>query len=128
MSGLQLLLPLAIKTVVLPLACTRLFVAYAVPDLPVVLACLAYLLSLPVAYVARVQLTLYQADRRAAQAGVRPIPRVRGRLPLNIDVVLDWARSGTEDEVCRMMVELGRKYGKTYNTRALGEDQVSRLG
>lgn len=126
MRGLQLLLPSAIKTVVLPLVLTRLII-FVVPGLQGILAGLAYLLSLPAAYVARVRLALYRADRHAAQAGVRPIPRVQGRLPLNVDVVLDWARSGTEDEVCRMMVELGRTYGKTYNTRALGEDQVGHL-
>ena len=44
---------------------------------------------------------------------------------MNLDVLVDWSKSGSEEEVGRMMVLLSREYGGTYNTRVLGEDQVS---
>lgn len=61
---------------------------------------------------------------KAQRSGAIPIRHVKGRLPLNFDVLLDWAKSGSEEEVGRMMVLLGREYGGTYNTRVLGEDSV----
>lgn len=63
--------------------------------------------------------------RREAQArGARMIPRVRGRLPLNLDVVAGW-RAGTYVG-SGMILKLVGQYGKTLNTRAMGEDSVRR--
>ena len=63
------------------------------------------------------------AKRDAASLGGIPIPRVKGRWPLNVDIVVKWAK-WTQDEVGRMLVELERQNGKTYNTRMLLEDQI----
>lgn len=69
-------------------------------------------------------MSLVTSSRKASALGAVDIPRVKGAWPLNIDVLLNWAKSGTEEEVGRMMVLMGRQYGETYNTRVLGEDQV----
>lgn len=62
-------------------------------------------------------------DLRAAHWRVRRVPRVKGRLPLNIDVMLAWLRHREED-VGRLFVDLQRLHGHTFNTRVLGEDQI----
>jgi hypothetical protein len=48
---------------------------------------------------------------------------VKGKLPLNIDVMLAWLRHREED-VGRLFVDLQKLYGDTINTRVLAEDQI----
>jgi hypothetical protein len=122
-SGLGYLLPSLFKTLLLPPLLTYTLTLYL--HVPVSLHFLLYLTSLPVLYILRTEASLHRIDSAARRAGALPIPRVKGRYPLNVDILLDWARSGSEEEVGRMMALLGREYGATYNTRVLGEDQVS---
>ncbi|EIW72761.1 hypothetical protein TREMEDRAFT_72868 [Tremella mesenterica DSM 1558] len=68
-------------------------------------------------------LSLRHDLQSAARLGARPIPVVKGKWPLNFDVVLSWTR-WSQDEVGRMLFELEKKYGTTFNTRTLGEDQI----
>jgi len=65
-------------------------------------------------------------SRRASSWTVQPVPRVRGRLPLNIDIMLDWLRHRDED-VGRLFINLERIHGKTFNSRVFGEDQILSL-
>lgn len=121
-NGTSYLLAPLLKSILLPLLLTHLIVRQF--NLHPLIVFIYYLSSLPLLYILRTQWSVFQHDRAARRAGAMPIPRVRGRFPLNVDILLDWARSGSEEEVGRMMVLLGRKYGRTYNTRVLGEDQV----
>lgn len=54
-----------------------------------------------------------------------PIPRVKGRWPLNLDVMVDWMKSSKGEYLGEgMIAKLEERYGKTMNTRVLGEDSV----
>lgn len=54
-----------------------------------------------------------------------PVPRVRGRWPLNLDVMVDWMESSKGEYLGEGMIsKLEERYGKTVNTRVLGEDSV----
>lgn len=68
-----------------------------------------------------------KSDRKAREAahqmGAHIIPRVKGRLPLNFDVLLAWLYHAEED-VGRLFHDLAGQYGSTFNTRVLGEDQI----
>lgn len=97
------------------------------PVLGRVLRTALYLLSFPTIFILRSAASAWTSTRASKKLGAKIIPRVEGRWVLNVDILRDWARSGSDDEVGRMMVDLGRRYGGTYNTRVLGEDQVSRL-
>jgi hypothetical protein len=123
MKGGTFLLPALLKTLVLPPTLLY-FLLQISPSLPTLLIPFLYLFSFPISYILRSRLSVYQTQRQASSHGAREIPRVRGTYPLNLDVMLDWMKSGSEEEVGRMMVLLGRKYGRTHNTRVFGEDQV----
>jgi hypothetical protein len=64
--------------------------------------------------------------RQASERGALPIPRVRGKLPLNFDILLAWLYHSDED-VGRLFHDLSVRYGPTVNTRVLGEDQILSL-
>jgi hypothetical protein len=118
-----LLLRVLVKSIVLPPLLTLL--AFQLIPCPWYLQPLIYLVSLPALFLLRTYLHSLRSNLAARKLGARPVPKVTGRWPLNIDILLDWARSGSEEEVGRMMFLLERTYGETYNTRVLGEDQVS---
>jgi hypothetical protein len=63
---------------------------------------------------------------RASHWNAKLVPRVRGRMMLNIDIMLAWLRHRDED-VGRLFVNLQRIHGNTFNTRVLGEDQILSL-
>jgi hypothetical protein len=63
---------------------------------------------------------------RASHWNAKLVPRVRGRMNLNIDIMLAWLRHRDED-VARLFVDLQRTHGNTFNTRVLGEDQILSL-
>lgn len=123
MKGGRFLLPALFKTLLLPPLIAALF-THHFPSLSLSFTALIYLLSFPALYVFRSYTSLVASSWKASALGAIDIPRVRGTWPLNIDVLLNWAKSGTADEVGRMMVLMARQYGGTYNTRVLGEDQV----
>ena len=125
MQGGTFLYPALLKTVILPPALVLVLRGTIGGDIPILLLIFLYLASWPTLFALRAQRASIASNLRARRLGARVIPRVRGRLPLNFDVLLDWSRSGSEEEVGRMMVLLGRTYGRTYNTRVLGEDSVS---
>lgn len=123
MKGGRFLLPALFKTLLLPPLIAALF-THHFPSLSLSFTALIYLLSFPALYVFRSYTSLVASSWKASALGAIDIPRVRGTWPLNIDVLLNWAKSGTADEVGRMMVLMVRQYGGTYNTRVLGEDQI----
>ena len=123
MKGGTFLYPALLKTLLLPPILCFIFI-HILPSLPIFISLLLYALSWPTLFIFRSHLAAWICSYKAHQLGARDIPRVKGKSVLNFDVLLDWSRSGTEEEAGRMMVLLGRKYGGTYNTRVLGEDSV----
>jgi hypothetical protein len=123
MKGGTFLYPALIKTLLLPPILAHILLRTIQP--PLLFSILLYLASWPVIFIFRSYLAAWICSYKAHKLGAEDIPRVRGKSILNFDVLLDWSRSGTEEEAGRMMVLLGRKYGGTYNTRVLGEDSVS---
>jgi hypothetical protein len=63
---------------------------------------------------------------RASYWNAKLVPRVGGRMILNIDIMLAWLKHRDED-VGRLFVNLQRIHGNTFNTRVLGEDQILSL-
>jgi hypothetical protein len=63
---------------------------------------------------------------RASHWNAKLVPRVRGRMIFNIDIMLAWLKHRNED-VGRLFVNLQRIHGNTFNTRVLGEDQILSL-
>jgi hypothetical protein len=63
---------------------------------------------------------------RASHWNAKLVPRVQGRMVLNIDIMLAWLKHRDED-VGRLFVNLQRIHGNTFNTRVLGEDQILSL-
>jgi hypothetical protein len=63
---------------------------------------------------------------RASHWNAKLVPRVQGRMILNIDIMLAWLKHRDED-VGRLFVNLQRTHGNTFNTRVLGEDQILSL-
>ena len=63
---------------------------------------------------------------RASHWNAKLVPRVQGRMILNIDIMLAWLKHRDED-VGRLFVNQQRIHGNTFNTRVLGEDQILSL-
>lgn len=125
MKGARFLLPAVLKTLILPPLLVRVLFLLSPISTPIAFKILIYLAAWSALFILRSHISLLRSTRAARVLGARPIPRVEGRWPLNLDVLVDWSKSGSEEEVGRMMVLLSRRYGGTYNTRVLGEDQVS---
>lgn len=126
MKGAQFLLPALFKTLLLPPLLAHILILINPPPLRV-LRYILYTLSFPGLFILRSIFASISTSQWASSVGAVDIPRVKGRWPFNLDVLSDWARSGSEEEAGWMMILLGRKYGGTYNTRVLGEDQVRKL-
>lgn len=86
----------------------------------------AYLLSILLAAVARVQYTQLVQRREARQLGARPIPCVVGKWPGNIDVMLRMRKAFASDYIYNPYLQLFEEYQcTTLNTRFLWMDNVS---
>jgi hypothetical protein len=84
------------------------------------------LLSIPIAIGLRSQYTLWYQDREAARMGAKPITRVCGRWPGNLDVVLTLLKSFESGYVLQGFEDLFAEYDcTTLNTRFFWDDQVS---
>lgn len=123
MRGQAFLFPALLKTVILPPVLIALLLEL-LPAVPSYAKIILYVTSFPVLFTLRGYWSVLQQERKAGRSGATSIPRVAGRWPLNLDVLMDWSKSGAEEEVGRMIELLSRRYGKTFNTRVLGEDQV----
>ena len=84
------------------------------------------LLSIPIAIGLRSQYSLWHRDREAARLGAKPITRVRGRWPGNLDIVLRLLKSFESGYVLQGFADLFAEYDcTTLNTRFFWDDQVS---
>ncbi|KAF8556689.1 cytochrome P450 monooxygenase CYP63 [Imleria badia] len=85
----------------------------------------AYLLSILLAAVARVHYTQLVHRREAKQLGARPIPRVIGKWPGNIDIMLKMRKAFATDYIYNPYLELFEEYQcTTLNTRFLWTDNI----
>ncbi|EIW77750.1 cytochrome P450 monooxygenase CYP63 [Coniophora puteana RWD-64-598 SS2] len=85
----------------------------------------AYLLSIVVAFFARVQYSELLQAREARQLGARPIPRVVGKWPGNIDVMLRLSKAFKDSYIYDPYLELFEEYqSTTLNTRILWTDSI----
>lgn len=86
----------------------------------------AYLLSILLAAIVRVQYTQLVQRREAKQLGARLIPRVVGKWPGNIDVMLKMRKSFASSYIYNPYLELFEEHQcTTLNTRFLWMDNVS---
>ena len=84
------------------------------------------LLSIPIVIGLRSQYTVWSQDRAATSMGAKPITRVRGRWPGNLDIVLRLLKSFESEYVLQGFADLFAEYGcTTLNTRFFWDDQVS---
>ncbi|KAN0078302.1 Cytochrome P450 [Tylopilus felleus] len=85
----------------------------------------AYLLSIILAAVARVQYTQFIQRREANQLGARPIPRLVGKWPGNIDVMLKTKKAFASGYLYNHYLELFEEHQcTTLNTRFLWMDNI----
>ncbi|KAI6015338.1 cytochrome P450 monooxygenase CYP63 [Pisolithus orientalis] len=86
---------------------------------------LAYVSSIVFAAIARVQYTDMAQQREAKQLGARLIPRVVGKWPGNIDVMLKLQKSLSSGYIYQGYLELFEEYQcTTLNTRFLWMDNI----
>jgi hypothetical protein len=85
----------------------------------------AYLLGIALAASIRVQYSDFVQAREARQLGARPIPRVVGKWPGNIDVMLKLKKALASRYIYEPYLELFEEYQcTTLNTRFLWVDNV----
>jgi hypothetical protein len=124
----QLSMPSAVRILLLPpIVVFAIITTLAIAPRPnLITRIILYMLSYPVSYALQTFLADKINSLQATRLGADLVPRVKGRWPLNLDVVVSWSK-GKEEDVARALVLMEREYGKTYNTRVLGEDQVGGL-
>jgi len=85
----------------------------------------AHLLAIPLAVFIRVQYSDFVQARQARQLGARPIPRVVGKWPGNIDVMLKLKKGLASQYICEPFLDLFEEYQcTTLNTRFLWVDNI----
>jgi hypothetical protein len=120
----RILLSLA-KALILPPLLTCIAFRIACPSLSVWYYLPFAFLNIQLAIVIRSHYSVWAQDREAARLGAQPIPRVCGRWPGNLDVVLRMLKSFESDYVLQGFADLFDEYGcTTLNTRFFWDDQV----
>lgn len=120
----RILLSLA-KALILPPLLTSFAFRIACPSLALWYYIPFAFLSIPLSVVLRSHYTVWTQDRDAARLGAQPIPRVCGRWPGNLDVVLRMLKSFESDYVLQGFADLFHEYDcTTLNTRFFWDDQV----
>ena len=121
----RILISLA-KAFVVPPLLTTLALRLLFRSVPLSVYLPLVLLSIPIAIGLRSQYTLWCQDREAARMSAKPITRVRGRWPGNLDVVLRLVKSFESGYVFQGFADLFEQYDcTTLNTRFFWDDQVS---
>lgn len=117
---------------------TALFKALVLPPLSVVSAsytlplninalalATGMLASIPLTIIIRTRYSVWKQDRAAIRLNVKPIPRVRGKWPGNLDIVLRMVKVFEHGYVFQGFSELFEEYQcTTLNTRIFWTDQV----
>ncbi|TFY60055.1 hypothetical protein EVJ58_g5384 [Rhodofomes roseus] len=86
---------------------------------------LAYALSIPLWIFLTSHYSIWIDDRRARHLGALPIPRAKGKLPGNIDIMMRFAKDLREGYISQAMGEILDEYGvDTLNTRIFWHDNI----
>lgn len=83
-----------------------------------------YTLSVPLLWSIRNVINLRLQDREAQRHGARPIPRIKGKWPGNIDVLVDMFKTTQKGYIGEWVHKMSLIYGPTFNTRVLWEDVI----
>ena len=93
--------------------------------LPLYLSLPAHLLIILIWGVVRNLYSDYRQSREAKSLGAKPIPRVKGKWPGNIDLLLRMMKAFKHSYIMDVYLELFQEYQTTtLNTRILWVDQV----
>ncbi|KAJ7353576.1 cytochrome P450 monooxygenase [Mycena albidolilacea] len=84
----------------------------------------ASLLASPVWALVRAVYTHFREEREIRALGAVRVPVVQGRWPGNLDLLLGRLKQGKDGYPFDVMESMIRRYGKTFNTRILGEDRI----
>ncbi|KAJ7830511.1 cytochrome P450 monooxygenase [Mycena olivaceomarginata] len=84
----------------------------------------ASLLASPVWALVRAVYTHFREEREIRALGAVRVPVVQGRWPGNLDLLLGRLKQGKDGYPFDVMEPMIRRYGKTFNTRILGEDRI----
>ncbi|QRV82734.1 cytochrome P450 family protein [Ceratobasidium sp. AG-Ba] len=83
-----------------------------------------YVLSVPVFWSVRNVVHLWWQDREARRLGARPIPRIQGKWPGNIDVLIDMLKTMQKGYIGEWVHKMSLVYGPTFNTRVFWQDVI----
>ncbi|CEL62811.1 Cytochrome P450 52E2 OS=Candida apicola GN=CYP52E2 PE=3 SV=1 [Rhizoctonia solani AG-1 IB] len=83
-----------------------------------------YILSVPLFWSVRNIIRLRLQDREARRLGARPIPRIKGKWPGNIDVLVDMFKTMQKGYIGEWVHKMSLIYGPTFNTRVMWEDVI----
>ena len=93
--------------------------------LPSLWSYLLCFLSIPLFITVRTTWATHIQNVEARHLGARPITRVKGRYPGNIDIMLLLTKTAKEDYIFEFYRQMFEKYGElTLNLRILWNDQV----
>ncbi|KAJ1300310.1 hypothetical protein OPQ81_005132 [Rhizoctonia solani] len=104
-------------------AALRLFHPDRVPTSKILLGPL-YILSIPIFWSLRNVIRDTLREREAKRLGARVVPKVKGKWPGNVDVMLRLVRSIHGGYVAEVWDELSKEYGNTFNMRILWDDLI----
>ncbi|CAE6503085.1 unnamed protein product [Rhizoctonia solani] len=83
-----------------------------------------YILAIPTFWGCRNVARDVMREREARRLGARIIPRVKGKWPGNIDIMVNLVRSIHTTYVAEVWDELAKEYGNTFNIRLLWDDLI----
>ncbi|KAG9087188.1 hypothetical protein FRC06_002688, partial [Ceratobasidium sp. 370] len=89
-----------------------------------ILVGILYIFSVPLFWSVRNVVRLRLQDREARRLGARPIPRIKGKWPGNIDVLVDMFKTMQKGYIGEWVHKMSLTYGPTFNTRVFWEDVI----
>ncbi|QRW23885.1 cytochrome P450 family protein [Rhizoctonia solani] len=95
-----------------------------IPESKLLLSVL-YVLAVPTFWGFRNVVRDRLREREAKRLGARVVPRVKGKWPGNIDIMLKLVKSLHGSYVASVLDELSKEYGNTFNMRLLWDDMAS---
>ncbi|CAE6540278.1 unnamed protein product [Rhizoctonia solani] len=84
-----------------------------------------YVISVPLFWGFRNAVRDVMRNREAKRLGARVVPKVKGKWPGNIDLMVKMVKSTRTGYVAEVWDELAKEYGNTFNMRILWDDLAS---
>jgi len=85
---------------------------------------IVYITSVPLFWSVRNVVTMRLQDREARRLGARPIPRIKGKWPGNVDVLVDMFTTMQRGYIGEWVQKMALIYGPTFNTRVFWQDVI----